>query len=886
MAVINSGMRKLIKDMAVTCQFMQIVSLMPKPKDFVVRLVGDVVYLSASINKLSDDINKLLDSYADIPTNYLMTEMNSITGSLMSITDRLNIYGQNAVNQTIGLGENATQMMTELTGSAIDVTGSLTTAVIGLGNEIAHASATVLSESDKAEDIHDATTVILEWTENGFKRINETSTSPLKKATQNLVDTRTKINDNIQNVDDTVKDAIEEKRLWVESLITALREKMTRLADMVDTNFKDVTGMTSVSKGATMVTEALKESGNNSLSSQATQAMASTLATVINNFSIGKMVFAFTGVLSQSVIVRTGLDQLPPIDFESMMYKIRDDMTISVEDLHRQYDRMLESTYNDYVILNDEMSNDPNYSSKNYDKFISEYDERLKELRDNVRLMLKNQSTYTREKGVETAEDKRVKSELKSAIKEVQEVRKQIRNARQANTLKEVIGDELNNFKKEVEYRCNTLKSDWMDMMNQYKKAKDEIIGFFKNGGSCDMFIEDCCDRINQDFDEIKELCSNLRAQLVSSAVKIVMPADIGSVVPNPAYKIADFWMDIKTIIKFIKDLITLILDIINHVNKLARIMLNGVNNLKEIIQQLLEIVGLKWLMDLVQSIIDFFGENITNANELLSNSLAPVYFGDTEAYENTVEAFEDLLEGTRISDEGMKYVADVESMLKTFNDGNDVAKKVKKYKNLSTADGKEKDIDGMLDELEKMSEELVAYKSPILEEVGEKSVTSELMDGKSMDNDVKFIGWHFFHPNLNHTGKTYYGGGLIDSIRKKIKSKIIKKASKTSHKKRGGIYKLHRKKVGKRTTKIDEAYIAFYWYTYYTEDLQKDCFEWEDGFTNQGKIYVDSVIQMQNGSVVQIEDANGERRMVFVADNMVRKGDYVNVDGVRYKVR
>ena len=885
MAVINSGMRRLIKDMAVACQFMQIMSLMPKPKDFVVRLVGDVVYLSASINKLSDDINKLLDSYAEVPTNYLMTEMNSITGSLMSITDRLSIYGQNAVNQTIGIGENATQMMTELTGSAIDVTGSLTTAVISLGNEVAHASAAVLSDTDKAEDIHDATSVILEWTENGFKQINETATAPLKKATQSLVDTRTKVNDNIQGTADKINDAIEEKRLWVESLIKTLREKMAKLADIVDTNFKDVTGMTSVSKGATMVTEALKESGNNSLSSQATQAMANTLATVIKNFSIGKMVFAFTGVLSQSIIVRTGLDQLPPIDFESMLCKIRDDMTISVEDLHRQYDKMLESTYNDYVILNDEMSNEPNYSSKNYDKFIAEYDERLKELRDNVRLMLKNQSTYTREKGAETVDDKKVKSELKSAIKEVQEYRKQIKNARQANTLKGVIGEELNNFKKELEYRCNTLKSDWLDMMNQYKKAKDEIIGFFKNGGSCDMFIEDCCDAINKDFDQIKELCSNLRAQLVSSAVKIVMPADIGSVVPNPVYKIADFWMDIKTIIKFIKDLITLILDIINNLNKLARIMLNGINNVKEILEQLFDILGLRWLMDLVQSIIDFFGENITNANELLTNTLSPVYFGDTEAYENTVEAFEDLLEGTKISAEGLKSVGDVESMLKTFNDGNDVAKKVKKYKGLSSADGKEEDIDKMLDKLEELSEELVAYKSPILEEVGEHPVTSELMDGKPIDNDVKFIGWHFFHPNLDHTGSTYYGGGLIDKIRKKIKNKIIKKASKTGHKKRGGVYKLHRKTVGKGKNKV-EAYTAFYWYTYYTEDLQKDCFEWEDEFANQGRIYVDSVIQTQNGSIVQIEDINGEKRMVFVADNMVRKGDYVNVDGVRYKVR
>ena len=105
--VINSGMRKSIKVMCVVAQTAQFISLMPKPKDFVTRIVGDVVYLSAQIQKLSDDMNKLLDSYADIPANYLMTQMNSITGSLSNITNRVNTYTQNAINETMGLGENA-----------------------------------------------------------------------------------------------------------------------------------------------------------------------------------------------------------------------------------------------------------------------------------------------------------------------------------------------------------------------------------------------------------------------------------------------------------------------------------------------------------------------------------------------------------------------------------------------------------------------------------------------------------------------------------------------------------------------------------------------------------------------------------------------------------
>ena len=81
---------------------------------------------------------------------------------------------------------------------------------------------------------------------------------------------------------------------------------------------------------------------------------------------------------------------------------------------------------------------------------------------------------------------------------------------------------------------------------------------------------------------------------------------------------------------------------------------------------------------------------------------------------------------------------------------------------------------------------------------------------------------------------------------------------------------------------KIVKAYTAFYWYTYYTEDLEKDCFEWGQ---KQNSILVDNIVKSENGSVVEIIDVNGNPRKVFVAGNMVRSGDYVNVDGVKYRV-
>ena len=190
MEVINAGMRKSIKIMVITAQTAQFISLMPKPQDFVVRVVGDVVYLSAQINKLSDKMNQMLDAYADISGNYLMTQMNSITGSLTGITNRLNIYTQNAVNQTIGLAENTAQIITELTGTAIDTTSGVTKAIVGLTSAVEETGSNLVGQTDVASDIHSAAEVILEWTGDGFDNINDSVTTPLKKVTQRLEETR------------------------------------------------------------------------------------------------------------------------------------------------------------------------------------------------------------------------------------------------------------------------------------------------------------------------------------------------------------------------------------------------------------------------------------------------------------------------------------------------------------------------------------------------------------------------------------------------------------------------------------------------------------------------------------------------------------------------
>ena len=877
MEVINTGMRKGIKAMAVVCQTAQFVSLMPKPKDFVTRIVGDVVYLSAQLTKLSEDMNKLLDSYADIPVNYFMTQVNSITGSLSGITNRLNTYVQNGVNQIAGLGENALNTISEITGAAIDTTGSLTSAVVSLGSAVVQTPVNILGQTDTGEEINDAAEIVLEWTNNGFKTIKDDVTKPINDLTNKLNNLKSGVTDTINGATNTVNDKIQEAQKWIQTLINELRDKVQKLSNLMDTNFKDVTGLSSISKGSTTISTGLTESGEESLAGTATQSITSSLSNVINNFSISKVVFAFAGVITQSAIVKLGLDQLPPIDFESMMYKIRDDITMTEDDLYKQYQQLSDSTYNDIIKFGEDVSKNPsefrNYSAENYDKFKDEFEDELKKQREDIRTRMKFAKNDRSQATI-------AKKEMRSAIKEIEKYRKQIKNAKQTSTLKSIIDDELKNFKKEIEYRSNSIKSDWESMMKQYRDAIKEIKEFFSTGGSCDMFIDDCCNQINKDCNDIKEMCKNLASQLIGCTIKVAMPADIGPVFPNPVYKISDFWMDVKTIIKFIKDLITLIIDIINNVNKLVRIMLNGINSLKEILDEFLNIIGLKWLMNLVQNIINLFGDNIKSARLRLENTLSPVYFSDTKEYENSLEALESLLDGNRISIRetltgSIDMLNSINSINKDFNEVYNGAKNISYINTSATtgsavtyAENQSEKVQKLIDELEKRGDEIVAYKSPIIEEPGDTTTVSNMIDGGSSDIDIKFIGWNFFHPNLNN--KDYYKSNFM----KKIKSKIIKKAAKNGHKKRGGVNGLRtRWKV-----KSDTAYDAFYWYTYYTEDLEKDCFEFK---TDDNTVIIDNVVHTENGSVVQLSDG----RKVFVANNMVKSGDYVNVDGIKYRV-
>lgn len=801
-------MKKIIKGMVVTAQTARFIELMPKPKDFVTRVVGDVVYLSAKVQKLSDDVNKLLDQYANIPADYIMMQMNGITDAAANIVDQTNMLAQNALNQGSTAVQNGLEAISSLAGGAVDIVKETSNAVVSLAGTVSHTSSAVLGNATVAANVKAGVESIMEWNGKKFDEIKSTVTEPVAKAAQKVEDAKSKVSDYMSNTAKKAQDIISKPQEKVQNLLKELKTAMDNLSNKLDTGFGDVTGVNSIAKGANFVTEALKNSDNNSPSAQAVSAVSESVSYVLKNFSISKVVKAFAGVVTCSVLTETGLSKLPPINVEKMRFALSDNIKIQNSDVLKKLHIVNDETLRKYEIYgeDDSFSKIPSevkvYSSKKYNEFIKQFESELQEQRDAIRVSMNKKE---REHRTDESLQKEMmdRQENPSAIKGVQKFQDEIKNAQQSKKLMSIIKEELKGVKKEFQYTSNSLKSDWESMLKQYKDSINEIKQFFQKGGDGDKFIDDCCDNINKDADEIKKLCSDLIIQLANSAVKIILPADLGIglsvLIPNPLYKIADFFMDIKTILKFIRDIIMLIIDIINNINKLARIILNGLNSLKEIIKELMELIGFKWLMNIVQNLLDFAKGKAKSSVGVLNNQKTPVYYKDTDKYQNEKEELEKAKQNQANSPDKINP-ASIWSILRP-----------------STTT----DYDKLLDDLEKKGNTVVAYKYPQVSMTTNEDLTvDKIVDNNGVfDFNIEFNGWRFHHPDGSN------------------------------------------------------------WYNYHTNDMEKDGF---DPDAEQDSNIIDSTMQTENGTMVELNDG----RKVFVPDSNVKTGDYVKVEGIKYRVK
>jgi hypothetical protein len=712
---------------------------------------------------------------------------------------------------------------------------------------------------------------------------------------QSMIDDQTKsLIDKVENAKKAVEDKIEDVKRVFDNLI----KKFDEAFGFVGVNGKYGSGISPSKNFAEEVFRNISNTAYEKMDTPVYDAIGEVsedIADFIKNFSIGKTITAFGGIVVGAAAATLAMDLLPNIDVDKMLKSV-----IGGYDSYR-VDKMTELYNNKYY--EDEpdgitdlcdvpdsfwkLSKDDveKYNSKGYEEYLNKYnegneitrteilesmqfwDEALSDLEENKDRYNKEiykgyRKTYKNINKSLVKENRQLKKENKSALKAMRKVRRDAIKARQIERYKGFLNIELEYLKRECQNVKNNIQSEWDSMMNQYKAAIDEIKRFFsKEGCGGSEAVDRCCDRINRDAEEIKELCANIKTELTNSVSNIAIPYAIGSCVDMPVHKILEFFKDLKIIVTFLKNLIRLGVDIISQLSILAKIVANGFQSLAEIMQTLKDLIGVDKIMNMIDFLVALFRPKMMDAKALLENAVSPIYYNETEDYENKMDDLEKALDKL----------------------GDDADKDIEKL---------EKDIE----DLEITGEEqIVAYRSPILNSEGDD-----------------FAGWIYFHATAS---ESYLKEGWKNrKIKKKRLNRLIKKASKKNKMKQGklvgGVAQLKNNKhfgsyENKEFIKNVSDFKAFYWYTKWTND-PTDCEpDFSNGYDNGGnnllvqdeegnlivsnylsnkinRNVVNPVMTTSNGSLVELNDG----RRVFVKDQTVKSGDFVNVDGQRYRVK
>jgi hypothetical protein len=351
-----------------------------------------------------------------------------------------------------------------------------------------------------------------------------------------------------------------------------------------------------------------------------------------------------------------------------------------------------------------------------------------------------------------------------------------------------------------------------------------------------------------------------------------------------PVHKILEFFKDVKIILTFLKNLILLGIDIISQLTILAKIVANGLQSLAEIMKTLKELIGVDKILNMIDFLVALFKPKMIESKMLMENSISPIYYNESQDYEDKMNALEGLLDSDEdkvIVDE-FRYTDDIYS--RRYNKD--------KYKyggeiNFNDEDDEEKFEEWMQELEDKGNREIVAYRSPILTEDGED-----------------FQGWIFYFANAYDNMEKF--NNKNKQRRKSFKkNKTIKKAAKKNKlngdKLVGGVAQLRKDETfgyydssGKYKKNSMSAFDAYYWYTKWTND-PTDCtpdfqnieyIEDEDGNLIPSKPInkdvITPIMTTANGSMVELTDG----RRVFVEGTTVKSGDFVNVNGIKYRVK
>ena len=914
--LITNGMRKAIKKMVQISQCARALTLMPTAEDFALRLIGDMKIVINRVNSISTRMNEILDRYSSIPGEFLLKGFDEILEKLNNVND----YTKFAIQETADVMSSTVMSTRELTDALGSATSGITSASIQIGGGLAYGTVAMGANiklamsgngrrnmtNDVVQDVVDGKISPGEMESEIDRRVDEGSgdwddkAQSIRDNTENAASKSTEkidgffgagtsgldqasgwIGDQKEGADKLVDDSVGVLIEKVETAKREVEEKIQKVRDTFDKFTKDFDDAFGFINGKHFAEETVRNISNtaNEMDSPVYNELGEVtgeIADFIKKFNIGKVITSLGGIVVGAGAATLAMDLLPSIDTDRMLKDI-----IGGRDSKR-VDKMTQLQYNKYYESAPDLLEVPDvpwrlskddletYNAEGYEKYLEEY----AEINDKTRSEIFENMTRQERRDFRK-ENRDLMKENKSALKAMRKVRRDAIKAKQIEKYKGFLSIELNYLKRECVDMKNSIKNEWDSMMEQYKTAIKEIKNFFCNeGGGGSEVVDRCCDRINDDATQIVELCQALPIQLTSTVSKVPCPYSVGMAVDMPVHKILAFLMDLKVIITFLKNLIRLGIDIIAQLTIIIKLIFGGLQSLADLLKTLKDLIGVDKILNMIDFIVGLFRPKLADAKILLENSLSPIYYNETEDYERRVTAMEDLLEGDltqKVYVEKFKY-----------SDDPNARNKYKKEFGGKTND--EDEIEDWLEELESKGErEVVAYRSPILNDTGDD-----------------FAGWIYYHAYAYDDMKRTWSAG-----KKRRRNKVISKASKknklTAGRLIGGVAQLKKNKsfgyynskgnyVGNSVTGFD----AYYWYTEWTTDPM-DCepdfdnieYEYdEDGnIISQDAINKSVVSPIQttaNGSLVELSDG----RRVFVEGKIVKSGDFVNVDGKKYRVK
>lgn len=848
MELINKTTRKAIKQMVYVSQCARAVSLMPTPEDFALRLVGDLRIIARIVNRISIRINEIMDRYSAIPSEFLIRSVHELLKNLNGVNE----YSNDTIVKI--LNSMSSNRVTTNLGNI----NSISSAYMSIGGGLTYNS---LDSNLKLSTPSGSTMFVQTYSNDWVSDYNINDIKHIEDATGYTYSS----NDSLMETIDMAKKQVESNIRYVKKTFEVLTKDFDDVFGFVNgKNYDDTTYKTDYGKigdSLSDVTGEIKEEVDR----------------FVKNFNIGKVVSAIGGLVVGAGAAALAVDMLPTIDTDMVLKDV-------VGGVDRQYkDEVIES-YNKSKGRNSNLVNIPGtsrkiniddleiYNSYGYDKYFEEFEEENDKKRSEILMNMQKVRTCSELNAISNQEDGQ---KNKSALKSIQDKRQVAVKYKQIENYKRFLSIELECLKKECLYMKINIKNEWDLMMNQYKTAINEITNFFTAmGKGGNETVDRCCDRINDDANQIIELSKSIVVEMTNASCMVGVPYAVGLCCDMPVHKVLAFIKDIQIIMTFIKNLIRLGIDIIVQLTIIAKLIFGGIHSLAEILKRLKGLIGVNSVLDMVDNLVGEVKPIMIEGKLLMENALSPIYYNETPDYERRVEAIEGLLS----DDANGGYV-------EQFRYTDDINAKNKYRNKVFGGYVSEDDIENLLEELESKGErEIVAYRSPLLN-----------------DNGDDFAGWIFYHADAYDDMKRNWS-----SRKKRQRNKIIKKASKKNKLRggrlSGGVAELRRNKsfgyydtnnVYKGNTV--SGFDAYYWYTKYTND-PADC---DPDFDNTEFIYDDDgniigenkkfkrsvVTPIQttaNGSMVELNDG----RRVFVEGKIVKSGDFVNVDGVKYKVK